>query len=245
MSATTERSPCPTGTASRSSNPVSRTSGPSCRSPTGAISRPAVQRLRRLLDLDADPVAVDAVLGDDPRARAARRQDTGTAKPARSTRSRSQCAAIVGQQVSVAGARTVTARIVAAAGDVLTLAHDRLAHVFPAPARLAALDPRRCRCRGRAAAPSPGWPRPSPADRSCSTRAPTARRLVRRLVALPGIGQWTARYTVIRGLGDPDVFLDTDLGVRHTLERLGLGASDAERWRPWRTYAVHHLWATL
>jgi AraC family transcriptional regulator of adaptative response / DNA-3-methyladenine glycosylase II len=69
--------------------------------------------------------------------------------------------------------------------------------------------------------------------------------LVQRLVARPGIGQWTARYTVMRGLGDPDVFLDTDLGVRHALDRLGIGAATAERWRPWRTYALHHLWATL
>jgi AraC family transcriptional regulator of adaptative response / DNA-3-methyladenine glycosylase II len=69
--------------------------------------------------------------------------------------------------------------------------------------------------------------------------------LVQRLVALPGIGLWTARYTVMRGVGDPDVFLDTDLGVRHALERLGIGPDAAERWRPWRTYALHHLWASL
>jgi hypothetical protein len=76
-----------------------------------------------------------------------------------------------------------------------------------------------------------------------------ARRATRTaLLALPGIGPWTASYVAMRALGDPDVFLPTDLGVRHALERLGV-ASDpkaaqdrAERWRPWRSYALVHLW---
>jgi len=60
-----------------------------------------------------------------------------------------------------------------------------------------------------------------------------------------GIGRWTAQYVVMRGLGDPDVFLDGDLGVRHALARLDLASAAAERWRPWRTYAMHHLWTTM
>jgi AraC family transcriptional regulator of adaptative response / DNA-3-methyladenine glycosylase II len=152
---------------------------------------------------------------------------------------------VVGQQVSVAGARTVTGRIVAAAGEMLTVAHDRLTHVFPSPARLAEVDPTTLpmpRARGRtltglAAAVADGTiVLDTGADRE---------HLVQQLVAVPGIGQWTARYTVMRGLGDPDVFLDTDLGVRRALDRLGITAAAAERWRPWRTYALHHFWATL
>ena len=69
--------------------------------------------------------------------------------------------------------------------------------------------------------------------------------VIERLVAIKGIGPWTAGYVVMRGLGDPDVFLDTDLGVRHALAALGTDLVDAKRWRPWRTYAMHHLWATL
>jgi AraC family transcriptional regulator of adaptative response / DNA-3-methyladenine glycosylase II len=69
--------------------------------------------------------------------------------------------------------------------------------------------------------------------------------LVDQLVAVRGIGRWTAQYVVMRGLGDPDVFLDTDLGVRHALAALELDPSAADVWRPWRTYAMHHLWATL
>ncbi|MCW3064849.1 MAG: transcriptional regulator, AraC family, partial [Solirubrobacterales bacterium] len=72
-----------------------------------------------------------------------------------------------------------------------------------------------------------------------------------RLLALPGIGSWTASYIGMRALRDPDAFLPTDLGVRHGLERLGLdgrpGAAVAlaERWRPYRAYALVHLWGEL
>jgi AraC family transcriptional regulator of adaptative response / DNA-3-methyladenine glycosylase II len=73
----------------------------------------------------------------------------------------------------------------------------------------------------------------------------------RRLLALPGIGPWTASYVRMRALHDPDAFLEHDLGVRHALQRLGLdgrpaaAARVAERWRPHRAYAVQHLWASL
>ena len=67
----------------------------------------------------------------------------------------------------------------------------------------------------------------------------------RQLLALKGVGPWTADYVVMRGLGHPDTFLTTDLGVLHGLERLGVGADHATRWAPWRSYAVHHLWASL
>jgi AraC family transcriptional regulator of adaptative response / DNA-3-methyladenine glycosylase II len=72
-----------------------------------------------------------------------------------------------------------------------------------------------------------------------------------RLTALPGIGEWTAGYIMMRALGDPDTFLSTDLGVRKAGAQLGLGtdpktiAAHATAWSPWRTYATHHLWSTL
>ncbi len=66
-----------------------------------------------------------------------------------------------------------------------------------------------------------------------------------QLLAVRGIGPWTADYVVMRGLGHPDRFLDTDLGVRHALARLGVGADRSSDWAPWRSYAVHHLWASL
>jgi AraC family transcriptional regulator of adaptative response / DNA-3-methyladenine glycosylase II len=68
---------------------------------------------------------------------------------------------------------------------------------------------------------------------------------VDQLVGVRGIGPWTAQYVVMRGLGDPDIFLDGDLGVRRALAALDLDRAASDRWRPWRTYAMHHLWATL
>jgi AraC family transcriptional regulator of adaptative response / DNA-3-methyladenine glycosylase II len=73
----------------------------------------------------------------------------------------------------------------------------------------------------------------------------------RQLASLPGIGPWTANYVALRALGDPDVFLPTDIGVRNSLRAIGLestpkaAAQLAESWRPWRSYALHHLWASL
>ena len=60
---------------------------------------------------------------------------------------------------------------------------------------------------------------------------------------MPGIGPWTAGYVLMRGLGDPDVFLPTDLGVQVGLDVVGLTAAHADTWQPWRSYALHHLWA--
>jgi AraC family transcriptional regulator of adaptative response / DNA-3-methyladenine glycosylase II len=206
---------------------------------------PAVRRVRRLFDLDADPVAVDSVLADDPALRPLVSARPGLRAPGSVDPAETLIRAVIGQQVSVAGARTVTGRITEACAEPLSLDHDTLTHVFPSVSRLAD-------------APADALPMPA-------SRADTIRRvaglvatgdvvldpgidrdaIVDELVAIRGIGPWTARYVVMRGLGDPDVFLETDLGVRHALDALGLDATAAERWRPWRTYALHHLWATL
>ena len=144
----------------------------------------------------------------------------------------------------MAGARTVAGRIVEAAGEPLRVpAVPALTHVFPAPAALAAIDPARL---------------PMPASRrrtitELATRVGDGRivldggadrdELSAALGAVPGIGPWTTGYVLMRGLGDPDVFLPTDFGARAGLARLGVDAEHAERWRPWRSYALHHLWA--
>ena len=205
---------------------------------------PAVQRLRRLLDLDADPIAVDAVLGDDPVLEPFVAKTPGRRAPGAVDPFEIAVRGVVGQQVSVAGARTVTGRIVEAAGDVLTVANDRLTHVFPSPDRLAALDPTTLPMPRARVARSPGSRRPSPTVRSRSTPAPTGRSSCTASSRFPASVSGPPATPSCAGLGDPDVFLDTDLGVRHALDRLGIGAAVAERWRPWRTYALHHLWAT-
>ena len=206
---------------------------------------PGVQRMRRLLDLDADPAAVDDVLGAHALLGPVVRSAPGRRSPGTVDAFETAVKGIIGQQVSVAGARTVTGRLAAACGEPLRLADDVLTHVFPSPDALAALAPgslpmpdsRRRTIAELAARVDDGRIDLGPgADRDATAVA---------LLDVPGIGPWTASYVQMRGLGDPDVFLPTDLGVRHALDRLGADVAAADDWRPWRSYAVHHLWGSL
>lgn len=212
----------------------------------------AVQRCRRLLDLDADPVAVADVLGDDPLLAPLVRRTPGRRVAGSADGAELAMRAVLGQQISVAGARTLAGELVTRRGQQLPepLAEDGgLTHLFPQPAAIADADlaafampeARRDALRNLARALADGEIVLDPgADREEAGR---------RLVALRGIGPWTASYVAMRALGDPDAFLPTDLGVRRVLARLGQEsdpagvAALAERWRPWRAYAVQHLWA--
>jgi AraC family transcriptional regulator of adaptative response / DNA-3-methyladenine glycosylase II len=211
----------------------------------------AVARCRRLLDLDADPVAVAEHLGSDPLLAPLVAKDPGRRVPGTTDGFELAVRAILGQQVSVAGARTLAARLVLAAGEPLPVPDGGLTHVFPRADALAAAPDaafslpvlRRDTLREMASAVAGGDLDLEPGSDREDTR--------RRLEARPGIGPWTAGYVAMRALGDPDVFLATDLGVRHALEHLGSwsdapgAAAMAERWSPWRSYALVHLWATL
>jgi AraC family transcriptional regulator of adaptative response / DNA-3-methyladenine glycosylase II len=215
----------------------------------------AVQRCRSLFDLDADPVAVADVLGADPLLGALVRRSPGRRVPGSGDGAELAFRAVLGQQVSVAGARTLAGRLVARYGDPLpeTLAVEdgELTHLFPAPHAVAgaALDglgvpgARRETLRTLARALAEGGISLDPGSER--------EEVERRLLELRGIGPWTASYVAMRALHDPDAFLPTDLGVRNAICRLG-HASDrrsvvavAERWRPWRAYATQHLWASL
>jgi AraC family transcriptional regulator of adaptative response / DNA-3-methyladenine glycosylase II len=211
----------------------------------------AVARVRRLLDLDADPAAVPEVLGDDALLASSLARRPGLRIPGSVDPHEVVVRAIVGQQVSVAGARTVAGRLAAAHGEPLAVACDGLTHVFPSAAALAQADPssfamprsRAAALVGACRALAEGQVVLDPGvDRDASVAA---------LQQLPGIGPWTAAYVAMRGLGDPDVMLASDLGVRRAVARSG--ADDrpaaierrAHAWRPWRSYAVAHLWASL
>jgi AraC family transcriptional regulator of adaptative response / DNA-3-methyladenine glycosylase II len=229
---------------------------------------PAVARCRRLFDLDADPVAVDGLLGGDPALAGAVADEPGVRVPRAVDGFEMAVRAVVGQQVSVAGARTTLARILRAAGESgagpvavgepaaavgeptpipQTDTTARLAG-FPAAAIIAALpdaafgmpSARRATIRALAEAVADGKLDLDPtADRA---------ETVSRLTELPGIGLWTAGYVAMRAIGDPDVFLPTDLAARRGAEALGLPSTAktlspyAERWRPWRSYALIRLW---
>lgn len=208
----------------------------------------AVNRCRRLLDLDADPEAVDAALGSDPLLGPAVQALPGLRLPGATDPFELAVRAICGQQVSVAGARTVVGRLVQASGRPLRLAHPVLSRVFPSPEAIMGVDPsafampaaRRRAVRAVAQAVVEGA---VPLDIGADPA-----HLATALASLPGIGPWTTGYVTLRALGHPDTFLETDLGVRRGLgwpmPSAPVAAALAERWRPWRSYATIHLWSS-
>ncbi|GAA1842253.1 AlkA N-terminal domain-containing protein [Pseudonocardia ailaonensis] len=211
---------------------------------------PAVARLRRLLDLDADPLAVDEVLGEDPALAASVAAIPGIRLPGAADGLEIAAKALLGQQVSVQAARTTGARLVAELGEPLPKnlaapAGDGPALLFPTAERLAgATIPgparRAAALTGLAAAVAAG-------DLVLDAGRDPA-ELRAELEALPGVGPWTAGYVAMRLLGDPDEPLVSDLAVRRGAAALGLPsdadglAQHAGRWRPWRSYAATHLW---
>lgn len=211
----------------------------------------AVQRTRRLLDLDCDPATVRDHLGADPLLAPLVAARPGLRAPGHPDGTELLVRAVLGQQVSVAGARTLARRIVEQHGEPLAEAVGGVSHLFPAAATIAGLSPQDFampRSRGAALIEACAHV----ADGRIVLDAGSDRaETVDALQRLQGIGPWTAGYVAMRALGDPDVFLPTDLGVRHALAALGADTSaravavQAERWRPWRSYALHHLWASL
>ncbi len=215
----------------------------------------AVQRCRRLLDLDADPVAVDDLLGNDPLLGPLVRRSPGRRVPGSVDGAELAVRAVLGQQVSVVGARTLARHLVAGYGqplrEPLAALEAGLTHLFPEPAAvaeaassdLAVPAARREALRELAHA----------LDRGDIVLDPGSDReeARRKLLALRGVGPWTASYIAMRALGNPDAFLPTDLGVRRAVGTLGQpndpGSLEqlSERWRPWRSYAVQHLWSSL
>ena len=207
----------------------------------------AVERVRRLLDADCDPVAVDQHLGSDPLLGPLVRSTPGLRVPGQVDGDETAVRTVIGQQVSVTGARTVTGRIVAAHGRPVASPVPGLTHLFPDATTLAVADPETLpmpRARGRALV---GLASALAGGEVALDRGPDRDDVRRSLLALTGIGPWTADYVAMRALGHPDVFLPTDLAVRRLLADMGGSgaAPDPERWRPWRSYALMHLWNTL
>jgi AraC family transcriptional regulator of adaptative response / DNA-3-methyladenine glycosylase II len=210
----------------------------------------AVTRCRRLLDLDADPVAVDETLSLDPMLRTSVQRTPGMRMPGAVDGAELAMRAVIGQQVSVAGARTVTGRLVGVTGRRLSNPRPTVTHLFPTAEEIAAAGDaafamagsRRRTLGSLAAAIAEGAVRIDPGE--------DPDELERRLLSLSGIGPWTTAYVSMRALGHPDAFMPTDLGVRRGIARLGHPDDIetvnrlAERWRPWRAYAMAHLWST-
>ncbi|MGW5847299.1 AlkA N-terminal domain-containing protein [Streptomyces sp. NPDC055254] len=210
----------------------------------------AISRCRWMLDLDADPEAVDEQLRADPLLAPLVNRAPGRRVPRTVDAAEFAVRAVLGQQVSTAAARTHAARLVAAHGEPVEDPHGGLTHLFPSPEALAGLDPeslalprtRRATLTTLVAALADGS---LPLGIDSDWEA--ARAL---LSALPGFGPWTTEVIAMRALGDPDAFLASDLGVRRAARGLGLPSTPsaltarAAGWRPWRAYAVQYLWAT-
>ena len=174
-----------------------------------------------MLDLDADPQAVAEVLGADPMLAPLVAARPGLRASATVDPYEIVVRAIVGQQVSVTGAATVVGRLVAAHGQPLAVADPELTHVFPSAERLAEVDPGSLpmpRARGRSLV---GVCRAIADGEVCLDAGADRPSVLAALLARPGIGPWTAGYVAMRGLGDPDVMLADDLGVRHAVQALG------------------------
>ncbi|MFB7267954.1 AlkA N-terminal domain-containing protein [Streptomyces nojiriensis] len=210
----------------------------------------AISRCRWMLDLDADPEAVDEQLRSDPLLAPLVDKAPGRRVPRTVDAPEFAVRAVLGQQVSTAAARTHAARLVTAHGEPVEDPLGGLTHLFPSPQALAGLDP--------AALALPRSRRATLttlvsalADGSLALGFDSDWEAARaQLTALPGFGPWTTEVIAMRALGDPDAFLPSDLGIRRAAQGLGLSSTPsaltarAAAWRPWRAYAVQYLWAT-
>jgi AraC family transcriptional regulator of adaptative response / DNA-3-methyladenine glycosylase II len=205
----------------------------------------AVERCRRLLDLDADPVAIGEVLSEDQLLAPLVDEVPGQRLPGQVDGFEVAVRAIVGQQVSVAGARTILGRFAQAYGTPVEFdlaAEHGLTHAFATAEAMAAADETalsmpRSRAQaliGIARSVASGELDLDPGADRDDTRA--------RLLAHRGIGPWTADYIVMRAFGHPDVMLETDLYIKRVLTKHGIDADRTTTWQPWRSYAALHLW---
>jgi AraC family transcriptional regulator of adaptative response / DNA-3-methyladenine glycosylase II len=202
-----------------------------------------LRRVRRLFDLSAEPEAIGAALGELVR-------NPGLRLPGAFDGFEASVRAILGQQVSVASARTLATRVAATFGTPIETLHPDLNLVFPKPERIAAItrdDLGRLGVFGNRAEALIGLAEAIERQEVRLIPGASPEETMERLRSIKGIGEWTAQYIAMRALSYPDAFPHTDLGVR---KALGMSSpaetlARAEAWRPWRAYAVMHLWSTL
>jgi AraC family transcriptional regulator, regulatory protein of adaptative response / DNA-3-methyladenine glycosylase II len=212
----------------------------------GASGR-VVAAARRWLDLDAQPQAIDTALADLPGA-------PGLRLPGSLDAFELAVRAVLGQQVTVAGARTLARRVVERFGAPIATPWRDVVRTFPAPAALAAAPLERIAelgiIRSRAGAIralAEAWPELA----TLLVHRARPEPLIERLCALPGIGPWTAHYIAMRALGWPDAFPPNDVAVLKACRLLGGSGTQREAdtralaWQPWRAYAVLRLWNSL
>ena len=210
----------------------------------------AISRCRRMLDLDADPVAVCDVLSSDEILTPLVRKAPGRRIPRTPDAAEFALRAVLGQQISTAAARTHAGRLAAIYGELVTDPAGGLGRLFPDVTVLAEADPQHLampRSRRQSFAALADALATGRVDLTVGADWHEARA---RLAAVPGVGSWTIETIAMRGLGDPDAFPAGDLGVRTAAREAGMPdtpaalTARAAAWRPWRSYAVQYLWAT-
>lgn len=210
----------------------------------------AISRCRWLLDLDADPIAVDELLRADQVLAPVVDKNPGRRVPRTIDPAEFAVRAVLGQQVSTSAARTLAARLVVAHGEPIDDPDGGLTHLFPDPATLASLDPEQLampRSRRRTLTSLIAALAGGEVDLSVGS---DWRQVRAALATLPGFGPWTIESIAMRSLGDPDAFIPSDLGIRRAAAALGLPTSPSAliarsaEWSPWRAYAVQYLWST-
>jgi AraC family transcriptional regulator, regulatory protein of adaptative response / DNA-3-methyladenine glycosylase II len=210
-----------------------------------------IARLRRQFDLAADPLNIAAHLRSDPLLAPLLKQRPGLRVPGAWDGFELAIRAVLGQQITVAGAIRLAGQLVATYGQPLSEPDEGLTHVFPTPLALAQAD-----------LTTLGMPRSRAATLSSVASAALANpdlfgasadltEAIARLRSIRGIGEWTAQYIALRQLREPDAFPAADVGLMRALaEEMGQRPSAAELlaraepWRPWRAYAAQHLWAS-
>jgi AraC family transcriptional regulator of adaptative response / DNA-3-methyladenine glycosylase II len=212
-----------------------------------------VARIRRLFDLGADPVAIGAALSRDPTLAPLVAARPGLRVPGAWDGFEIATRAILGQQITVKAATRLGAKLVAALGDPIgeQAGLPGLTHGFPRPERLDAETIARLGMPRARAAAIAGIAAETAADPRLFERRRDLEEAVTRLRRLPGVGEWTAQYIAMRALRESDAFLADDVAVQRALAikerrpRPRELLARAEAWRPWRAYAVLHLWMAL
>ena len=217
-------------------------------------SLPAIiSRVRRVFDLGADIETIDAHLSLDPRLAPFVAQRPGLRAPGGWDGFELAVRAILGQQVSVAAARQLAARLVASYGEPVSpeFATDpRLTHVFPDAPRLLRADSLELGMPAARRAALKALAETAVADPNLFRAFGTIEEAIARLRKIRGVGEWTAQYIALRALREPDAFPSADLGLLRGAEVVDGTKSTmpglllrSESWRPWRAYAAQHLWA--
>jgi AraC family transcriptional regulator of adaptative response / DNA-3-methyladenine glycosylase II len=205
---------------------------------------PVLSRVKSLMDLACHPAEVAQALG------ALARRHPGLRVPGAFDGFEVAVRAILGQQVTVAAARTIAGRFAATFGEPIETPFAALTTVFPNAERIAAVPYGRIARIGMPGARARTVLALAHAvadGKLVLTPNADIETVLDKLRALPGVGEWTAQYIAMRALAWPDAFPHTDFGVKKAL-----GETDARRvlvageaWRPWRAYAVMHLWQSL